>query len=116
MTLRSDEVCVRDMLDAIALINEFVAGMTFERFTEDRNTQSAVIREIEVLGEAAKNVSGDLKARRPEVAWAKAAAMRDVVAHEYWGVDLRIVWDTIELNLPELESQLRSILNEMASG
>ncbi|MDI3299501.1 MAG: DUF86 domain-containing protein [Bacillota bacterium] len=103
------------MLDAIALIKEFVAGMTFERFTEDRKTQSAVIRQIEVLGEAAKNVSGDLKARHPEVAWAKAAGMRDVVAHEYWGVDLGIVWDTIELNLPELESQLRAILNEMTS-
>ena len=73
---------------------------------------SAVIRQLEIIGEAVKNLSADLRARRPEIPWARIAGMRDVLIHEYFGVRLQTVWNAVENRLPEVKQHLESLLGE----
>ncbi len=107
----------RDYLeDALAAIEEtatFTEGMTFEEFTRDRKTSNAVLRSLEVLGEAAKRIPDDLRAKSPEVPWKRMAGMRDKLIHEYAGVDLSIVWAVIKHELPPLHARFRSLLDSL---
>ena len=81
-------------------IESFVAGMSFEQFRSDKKTVNAVIRSFEVLGEAAKNLPEEIISQTHTVPWKKIAGMRDKLIHEYFGVDLEIVWQTIKEDLP----------------
>ena len=83
---------LEDILTAIDESAEFTRGISFEVFTRDRKTINAVVRSLEVLGEAAKRIPGSLRAEAPGVPWKYMAKMRDKLVHEYFGVDLSIVW------------------------
>lgn len=87
---RSDYLA--DILNAMIEIDEFISGMTFDAFEEDRKTINAVIRSLEVLGEATKHIPTSLRNKHPEIPWSKMAGMRDVLIHDYMGVDLMTVW------------------------
>jgi uncharacterized protein with HEPN domain len=98
-----------DILDSCNAIAEFVEGLSYEEFRNDRKTYSAVIREFEIIGEAVGKLPGDLKSKRPEVEWQDIKDFRNLLAHEYFGVDLEIVWRIIKDDLPALMDAIREI-------
>lgn len=104
---------LNDIFNSICEIEEFVKGMTFNEFVSDRKTRNAVIRSIEVMGEAAKNIPESFRRKHPKVPWKKMAGMRDKLIHEYFGVDLEIVWQMIEDNLPVLKFSFIKICKEL---
>ena len=103
---------LNDILSSIFEIEEFTKNLTFDKFVKDRKTVNAVIRSIEVMGEAAKNIPEPFRKKHPKIPWKKMAGMRDKLIHEYFGVDLEIVWKMIENNLPTLKSSFNKICKE----
>ena len=92
-----------------AMPSEFTSGMDYESFAADKKTVNAVIRSLEVLGEATKQIPALFRKKHPEIPWSKMAGMRDVLIHDYMGVDLRTVWNVVRERLPELGSLLERI-------
>ncbi len=101
-----------DILKAISKIEKYTANMTFDDFLRNELIQDAVIRNLEIIGEAAKNLPDDIKGSYPEIEWRKIAGLRDILIHAYFGVDLEIVWDIVQNKIPEL----KEILKEIASN
>jgi uncharacterized protein with HEPN domain len=97
---------IEDILNAIAEVSEFTKGMTFESFLTDKKTANAVIRSLEVLGEATKHIPETFRKKYPDIPWSKMAGMRDVLIHDYMGVDLKTVWKVSIERLPELANQM----------
>ena len=104
---------LEDILQSTLDIREFTAGMTFDQFTGDRRTVNAVIRGLEIIGEATKKIPPEIRNRQPELPWIEIAAMRDKLIHEYFGVDLEIVWETAVNDLSFLERAIRFLLEEV---
>ena len=109
--MRSAVPYLRHILDAVATIEDYTREGK-DAFFSDRKTQDAVIRNLEVIGEAVRNVPPAFQAAHPDVPWQQAAALRNVLIHEYFGVDLRIVWRVVEKDLPSLKEKIRRILEE----
>lgn len=107
--MSSDRVYLLHIQEAIGWILEYTTGGE-EAFFEDKKTQDAVLRNLEVIGEAVKNRSPELQKRYPDVPWKRIAGMRDQLIHGYFGVDLHLVYDTVRSNLPELEKRVEEIL------
>ena len=110
MPSREWSLRAEDILEAIAKIERYTAGMTFESFKADTKTADAVIRNLEVIGEAARNIPDEVCQRFPEIPWDKMRGIRNILAHEYFGVSLPIIWQTIKADLPPLVPLLRDIL------
>jgi uncharacterized protein with HEPN domain len=103
---------VRDILEAIAAIRKYTAGMTFQNFAEDRKTVDAVIRNFIIIGEAANHVPEDIMEKYSDIAWRDMRDMRNIVVHEYFGVNDAILWETLMRNLPPLVSLLQGVLEQ----
>ncbi len=103
---------VVDILECVVTSDEYVHGLDSSAFTRDSRTVKAAVRDLTVIGEAAAAMPGWLVARHPESPRADMRDMRNVVVHEYFGVDLRIVWDTVRNNLPLLVEPLRRVLKD----
>lgn len=103
---------IEDMLEAISAIARYVQGLSFDDFKNDRKTFDAVIRNLEIMGEAARYVPDDVAARHPGIRWNKMREMRNVLAHVYFGVNISIVWQTIQEDLPPMADKLRAVLSE----
>ena len=97
---------------AVNEIHEFVKGLSYAEFTKDRKTINAVIRSLEVIGEATKNIPKTLRDKYPDIPWQKMAGMRDKLIHEYFGVDLEIIWQAINHDLPLIQPSLLRISKE----
>lgn len=105
-----------DIVEAGEAIASYVEGFDVVRFRNDRRTVDAVLRNIAVIGEAARSVPEEIRARRPLIPWVDIADMRNVVVHEYFGVDLDILWRTATVDLPELLLSIRGLIADLGIG
>ena len=101
-----------DMVDACKKVGQFINGMTFEEFAQDDKTTFAVVRALEIVGEATKRIPQAVRDQAPTIPWRAMAGMRDKLAHDYIGVNLAVVWKTAAEDLPSLEPPLRQLLTE----
>ena len=100
------------ILDEIDFLEEQFESMDFESLAENPVLQRACVRSLEIIGEAVKNISGDFKAKHPEIEWRKTTGLRDKLIHHYFGVDWYIVWDVINNKLPEMGVKMRALIDE----
>ena len=110
MPPRNWKIRIRDILDCIEKIERFTRGYTFADFQEDEKTIDSVLRNLEIIGEASRHVPTDMRIRYPDIPWVEMLTMRNIVIHEYHGVNLEIIWQTVKENLPPLVSPLKQIL------
>ncbi len=99
-----------DIITAIDEVEEFTHGMDYDDFANDKKTINAVIRSLEVLGEATKHIPAIIRKKHPDIPWKNMAGMRDVLIHDYMGVDLKTVWKVAKGRLPELKPLLNAML------
>jgi uncharacterized protein with HEPN domain len=110
--VRDDRAFLEDMLARIELIEEFTIDGQ-QAFAESRMIQEAVIRGLEIIGEASRNVSNTLRENYSEIPWRQIAAFRNFVIHVYWDIKVERVWEIVESDLPKLKAQLKVILVDM---
>lgn len=110
---RNFQMYLEDMVHAMERILEYTDEMTFEEFCKDHKTFDAVIRNFEVIGEAANNTPTSLKENFPELPWDEMYLLRNKVSHEYFGIDYEIVWDVIINHLPENKLQVEQIIETL---
>lgn len=110
MPRRAWEFRAQDILEALEKIQRYMGDMDFEGFRRDEKTIDAVLRNITVIGEAAKHIPEEVVTLNPTIPWSKMRGMRDVLVHEYFGVSLEILWQTIQEDLPPLQPQIRQLL------
>ena len=112
--MKDDRVYLAHIRDAIARILNYTSqGKTY--FDRDEKTQDAVVRNLEIIGEAVKNVSNELREKQRDIPWRRLAGMRDKLMYEYFGVNLTIVWEVVEREIPKLGAQVSEILKEISN-
>lgn len=112
MSERHWRLFVEDIIESIDKIETYVANMQFENFTQDSKTIDAVVRNLEIIGEASNHIPDELKKKYSGIEWRKIVGLRNRVIHEYFGVSLRIVWQIIKNEIPPLSEQIKNILIE----
>jgi len=108
---RDSKVYLEDILEAIARIQRYTSGLSREAFAGDERTLDAVVRNLEVIGEAVKQLPADVRSQAPSVEWQKIAGLRDILIHQYFGIDVEILWDIVENKLPGLDAAVRSLVH-----
>ncbi|GAB4399567.1 MAG: DUF86 domain-containing protein [Anaerolineales bacterium] len=103
---------LQDMLENAEKVFDFVAGMELDQFFEDEKTSYAVVRALEIIGEAARMVPDDVRATLPNLPWREISGMRNKLTHEYFGINMKVVWRTIHEDLPPLVQELNRILRK----
>ena len=101
------------ILDAIKKIEKYLQGIDEDAFTKNDLVQDGVIRQIEIIGEAVKRLSNDLKSKSPLVPWQDIAGMRDKLIHDYFGIDIDTVWLTVEKDIPVLKKEIKQIIENL---
>jgi uncharacterized protein with HEPN domain len=99
-----------DIVEASDRVASYIEGLTFEAFVADNRTVDAVVRNLEIVGEAAKKVPSSMRSRAEQVPWREMAGLRDVVAHAYFGIDHNIIWDVASNHLPQLRVDVAGLL------
>ncbi len=116
MPSREFALRVQDMLAEIVVVEETIEGLSFEIFTQNRQALRAVLYSLAVIGEAVASVIDDLKMADPMTPWEQIRGMRNAVIHEYFQVDLEIVWQTTQADLPVLKTALQRVLDSLEAG
>jgi len=109
---RDYKVGLEDILEATRKIRSYTLGFTLQAFKQDSKTFDAVVRNLEIIGEAAKNLPDTVRSKHPEIDWKRIGGLRDILIHEYFGVDAEIIWDIVENKLSALDEVVRNILKE----
>jgi uncharacterized protein with HEPN domain len=102
--LRDPRLYLDDILESISQIRSYISDLDFSGFVQDRKTQDAVVRNLEIIGEAAGRLPDSLKVSAPEIEWRKIVGLRNILAHEYFGVSLPVIWDVVQNKLRPLET------------
>ena len=105
-----DDTYLVDILESAKIVLDYVFDKTWDEFYEDMQCQDAVVRRIEIIGEAARRVSQDTRDKYPQISWREMTSMRNLVIHEYDVVDINQVWDTVQNKLPPLIEELAKIV------
>jgi len=103
-----------DILEATAKIREYTVDLDFSVFSKDSKTQDAVVRNLEIIGEAAGRLPEPVRLKAPEIEWRKIVGLRNILAHEYFGVSLPVVWDIVQNKIDPLDSSCRKLLDNTA--
>ena len=104
---------IQDILDSIQDIENFIQGMNYKEFRDDRKTINAVIRSIEIIGEASKKIPKSLRDSQPEIPWKKMAGMRDKLTHAYFGIDLEIIWKVVSEEIKQIKPGILKIKDSL---
>jgi len=110
---KDTKILLEHILDSIKLIEEYVKGKDKSDFLKSTQLQDSVIRRVEIIGEAVKNLPDDVKETHANIPWKNITGMRDILIHQYFGVDLSLTWKVIEDDLPELKNQITSIKDQI---
>ena len=105
-----------EIIQACAKVRRYIAGMNYDAFVADERTQDAVMRNIEIIGEAAKGIPDEVAAGAPEIPWRNVGGMRDILTHEYFGASLQIVWATATTRMDPLEAAVRKLLGRQSGS
>jgi len=109
----TDVVRLKHILDAIKDIKIFLKDADYQKFESDKMLQSACIHQLEIIGEAANHFSDEFFKKYKDIEWAEIAGLRNLLIHEYFGIDIRIVWEVIQNDLPRLKKSINIILKEL---
>lgn len=110
---KDPKIFLKHILESVKEIEANIGKISEEEFSRDTKTQDAVVRRIEIIGEAVKNLSLAFKKKYPEVEWREIAGMRDKLIHHYFGIEMSIVWETSKKDLPKLKKQISRILESL---
>ncbi len=111
---RDPIVYLRHVLDAIHSIEEYTGGFSYTDFLQQKSIQDAVIRQIEIIGEALKRVPESVRASATEIPWQDITGMRDRLIHDYFAVDIESVWQTVQRDIPDLKERIHKLLAELS--
>jgi uncharacterized protein with HEPN domain len=114
MSERGIAESLSDIIEAIKRIQDYISGMNYQTFLKDLKTRDAVIRNLEVIGEAAKNINDEFREQNPGVPWKEMSGLRDKLIHHYFGVNFEIVWTIIRDELPGTQKNIQIILEEIS--
>lgn len=110
---RNIRIYLSDMLENMNLAEQFVENVSYDAFSKDRKTVYAVLRCIEIIGEAAKNIPAELRREHSEIPWKEMSGMRDKVIHFYFGLDMRKIWLVLKEDIPRIKPLIKSILENL---
>jgi uncharacterized protein with HEPN domain len=116
MKTRNHRLFVEDILEATEKIKRYTKGLTYEAFEKNDMSVDAVIRNLEIIGEAARNIPEDIREKFPGIPWTRMIGLRNIAVHEYFGVDLGIIWEIITKNLPETKPKIEAMLKNLNEG
>ena len=108
--MKNDKVYIEHILEAIQTIETYKQGLDFEAFLKNKMASDAIIRELEIIGEASNNISEQFQKKHADVPWRKIIGIRNTLIHEYFGINKKVVWDAVENDLPELKKFIAAII------
>ena len=111
--MRNDKLYLKDILKAINKIDQYTENLSKEEFKEKEMIADAVLRNIEIIGEAANQLSERIYEKYDEIPWSRMIGLRNIVTHKYFGVDLNIIWEITTVNIPQVKPEIQKILKEI---